>query len=123
MIYLSYQNGSDPVVGKWQFELSCYEVPATTRVQSTTLRQVLVDHFVAVRRTWKIVISSDRPENDFAFLAEFWKADKRWLTDPVGSVTSIQVVAKEDGDFPLEYVDGLIMCPEVTLELQAKYAS
>lgn len=121
MIYLKFQTGVT-VADRAFAELSLIELPSVDRMSAVTLRGRSVSHRRWSRRQWSVVISSDVSTNDVEWIKAWWTAEQQWIALAASPTTWIAVVT-EGGTVPIEYVDGFILSPEASLEIQEKYGS
>jgi len=111
-------------------ELFLHERPITKRKRGDTLRWNDFDHLLGKKRKWLIVISADETYGATSakrdFLNAFWTAAEREMciddseTEPEEGWIR---VATEDGEVPIEPVEGAELLPEYTFTLIEKSAA
>ena len=104
-------------------ELDLKIVPETERIQGRTLRSKEYSHFISKKDVFKITISADELYNTtkYNFIKSFYAANGgRWQISLDSWASSTEVVLKEAGEMPVEFIDNVSGLPEISFTLIEK---
>ncbi|MFA5432101.1 MAG: hypothetical protein WC319_04415 [Candidatus Paceibacterota bacterium] len=90
----------------------------TTRVQGTLLNGRVYDHKLYSREFVEVTISADEIDGSIlSFLQSFWAAEVRYIAYKSTIWGDYIQVYTDSGDFPINYIEDLLILREVTFKL------
>lgn len=99
----------------------------TKRLKGTTLSDVEFMHLISKKKVYKITIGADELQeyNNETFIKNLWQAEQVFYSEFSISVTPtltdfVEVVIDE-GAIPIDWFEGHVYLPFITLELKEKF--